>query len=71
MKIENLRNETVTFSKIYSGNCFECNGRVYIKHHIYYNNGATNATNLASGETVLFSGEDNVVPINAKLVIED
>ena len=65
MKIEReLKEMYITFSAIEMGDCFTANGKYYIKTD------EGDAVNLSSGRHFKFNYDRQLIPVNAKVVVE-
>lgn len=72
MNIVKIKPNSVKFSQIYVGDCFEWSNYIYLrtcKFRDYATNDIYNAINLDSGTFKFFYGETDVIKVNATLSI--
>lgn len=71
---DNRTRNLIRFNQLDIGDCFEVEGRIYMRvYPAYEENGGGhfNAVSLNSGETDYFDGGATVAPLNTHLVIDD
>lgn len=73
MKIE--RNDIrITLKDVCNGECFEYNGNIYIKLSVLINDelsgGYYTCVNLSNGKPLALCLATDIIPVNAKVVIE-